>query len=893
MIRVAVRSLTFFLLVVAAVEAQVPKPIITSISPSSVLAGSPPLTITVNGRNFRDVFGTIATFPHSEVRWNGEKLSTHFVNETTLTAQVPQPRLSTPGTADVTVVNFQAGPEVISDPFPFYITTGATLRVTPTALAFTAAVGAGRPQAQRLLVTASDGGALPFTVRTSAPWLLSQTLRGATPAAVYVAAAPGTLPAGTLNGTVFLDSSGGTVSVPVSFQLEDRPARFAVSPQVVRLRGRRGTDTATLVLRNEGGGGAQNFTAALANRSPWLRVTPESGQIAVGGPAQISVSANLGALQPGAYQDVVRLSFTGSVLEVPVTLSVFPTGASLRLFPLGSLFEARAGAGTSVSRNVLMRNAGDAALNWSAQILNGRDWLTLGATTGNIPADGSGSLPVSVSAGSLGSGIHHGLIRIASAEAVNSPAYFHAVFNVSPADASPRPVPSPSGLFFTAVTGGPQAAAQAVRVFTSSATPIAFQVSTSTDDGSAWLSASPTTGNTSTQATAEASVSVNSAGLKAGVYTGDVNVSLAGTLRSVNVLFIVQPAPPPAAAAERQAAGCTPTKLVALHTGLVNNFATAAAWPTPLAVRVLDDCGDAAPNSQVVVNFSNGDAPLAMQLTDATSGVFSGTWVPANASALVAVTATASAPNLALASIAINGEVAANKAPILLPNATVHAFAPRPGGPLAPATAMALYGSDFATSTASASPPYPKTLNGVSVIVGGVEAPLYYVSPGQINAQLPAEHSPDREYQILVLSSGALTAPDSIAVNRVSPGTAAYAEGGVIAQNAVTGALITSAAPARPEEYMTIYLTGLGATNPAVPSGAPAPAAEPLARVVTPVTVTLDGVSLNVLYAGLTPNFAGLYQVNFQIPANARTGNLNLVVRQDGVESITTLPVRQ
>src|ERR1043166_3305638 len=71
-------------------------PTITSINPSSCLAGSPQFTLTVNGTNYDNT---------SAVRWNGSNLTTTFVSSTQLTAIVPATNVATGGTAQVTVKN--------------------------------------------------------------------------------------------------------------------------------------------------------------------------------------------------------------------------------------------------------------------------------------------------------------------------------------------------------------------------------------------------------------------------------------------------------------------------------------------------------------------------------------------------------------------------------------------------------------------------------------------------------------------------------------------------------------------------------------------------------------------------------------------------------------------
>jgi uncharacterized protein (TIGR03437 family) len=91
---------------------------------------------------------------------------------------------------------------------------------------------------------------------------------------------------------------------------------------------------------------------------------------------------------------------------------------------------------------------------------------------------------------------------------------------------------------------------------------------------------------------------------------------------------------------------------------------------------------------------------------------------------------------------------------------------------------------------------------------------------------------------------------------------------------------------------VVIYLTGMGITTPRVASGMQSPV-DPLARAVRAPQVLLDGKPVEVLFAGLTPGLAGLFQINFRVPVDQSPGDLKLTVWQDGVRSNeVTLPVR-
>src|SRR5207248_11772342 len=135
--------------------------------------------------------------------------------------------------------------------------------------------------------------------------------------------------------------------------------------------------------------------------------------------------------------------------------------------------------------------------------------------------------------------------------------------------------------------------------------------------------------------------------LSAGVYTGQITFSLSGTVvRSTNVTLVAQPFTVGIAALKtRDATGCTPAKLAMAQTGLPNSFAAPVGWPSQLAIRLTDDCGDPVANGQVVATFSNGDPALSMKLTDPAAGIYSATWAPGKTSTQMTVTGRASAPN--------------------------------------------------------------------------------------------------------------------------------------------------------------------------------------------------------------------------------------------------------
>jgi len=274
---------------------------------------------------------------------------------------------------------------------------------------------------------------------------------------------------------------------------------------------------------------------------------------------------------------------------------------------------------------------------------------------------------------------------------------------------------------------------------------------------------------------------------------------------------------------------------------------------------------------------------------DQRTAVYTSTWQPGTAIAQTTVTVQATAGNLQPGSTQITGGVAPNVAPVLAKGGTVNAFY-RTSGALAAGTVSEVYGAGLASGTVLAQLPLPAQINNTSVIVGGKTPPLFFVSKGQLDIEFPPELQPGRQYNIIVNANGALTLPDTVTVNVAQPGVGSFLDGAVsrtLAQHS-NGALVKTSNPAKPGEVLVVYLLGMGATNPAVTSGQQAPSAEPLARVVVAPTLTVNGEAAQMFYAGLTPGSIGLYQINFEVPKDAPSGDLDVVVMQNGVAANAT-----
>jgi uncharacterized protein (TIGR03437 family) len=215
--------------------------------------------------------------------------------------------------------------------------------------------------------------------------------------------------------------------------------------------------------------------------------------------------------------------------------------------------------------------------------------------------------------------------------------------------------------------------------------------------------------------------------------------------------------------------------------------------------------------------------------------------------------------------------------------------------PLTGGSLFSIFGSGLASQTASASSvPFSRTLGGVTVhFVNGsttMDAPVSYVQPGtgtssQINAQVPWGLVPPgttATVNMIVDNNGSTSPSTPVTIAPFSPGIFGFnATSGTFAiaytyqdgmfawpRNSVAG-LTTH--PAVPGSLVIVYATGLGAVDQPIADGAASGAV--LTNAVTQPQVMIGGVTAPVLFAGLQPQFPGVFQLNITIPANAPTGD--------------------
>ena len=207
---------------------------------------------------------------------------------------------------------------------------------------------------------------------------------------------------------------------------------------------------------------------------------------------------------------------------------------------------------------------------------------------------------------------------------------------------------------------------------------------------------------------------------------------------------------------------------------------------------------------------------------------------------------------------------------------------------ISPGALASVYGTGFGTATFQADDgrPWPtSTTSFVSVKVNGVAAPLYYVSPGQINFQVPWATPTTGTVSIAVVVNGGSSNIAAVPLGTAAPGLFYdQVSGAAIVQNTPDYSLNSASNPAPAGSTIVAYLTGSGPVAPAAKDGTPAPS-DTLSWATSAYTAKIGSVTATVSFAGLTPGFIGLAQMNIVVPSTLAPGVYPLSVTIDGQTS--------
>ena len=221
---------------------------------------------------------------------------------------------------------------------------------------------------------------------------------------------------------------------------------------------------------------------------------------------------------------------------------------------------------------------------------------------------------------------------------------------------------------------------------------------------------------------------------------------------------------------------------------------------------------------------------------------------------------------------------------------------------VSPGSLVSIYGTNLSGGLAQADTiPLSTTLNSTSVTFNGVQAPLLFVSTGQINAQLPwnvLSSGTTGTVNVVVTRNGQASSPQSLSVGPFSPGifainniaVAINPDGSIAAPEGAIPGITTHPAKVGDPGGLVILCTGLGAVTPTAVNGAAS--LDALRSATTTPTVLIGNKPAQVVFAGLSPQFVGVNQINVAIPAGTPTGSaVSLQLQMGGVTTTSSVTI--
>jgi len=664
---------------------------------------------------------------------------------------------------------------------------------------------------------------------------------------------------GTYTGNVRIDSAyvdNSLLFLPVTLKL-GKPGRIDLSTTSMSFVASPGKNPPpqNLIVKNGGTGIlAPDAGATTIGGPPWLFVvSPENP---ADDPAVFQVTVLSTSLAMGTYTGQIAITSDtafNSPQTVTITLTVKNPTPTIALSPRVLSFQSDQGV-SPVAQTLNITNSDTGDLAWQAQATtaSGSNWLSVSPASGNAPS----TLNVRVSSATLPAGIYDGTITITSytGDVTNSPQTARVTLTVSAV--TPAIGVTASSLSFTTDVGG-NPPAQSFTVSNAGTGGLSWTASVSTATGGNWLAIAPASGASGTSV----QVTVSSAALAVGAYSGTITITSSSPGISNSTVTI-------------------PVSLLVRST--VPTIAV-----TPASLTFSAPPGGAAPPAQTVSLVNAGASVLNWTATVTTAS--GGNWLMVTPLAGAAPsTLTVSIDNSRLGLGRFTGSIllqAIGAADVTIPvefttgtpkidsNGIVNA-AHLAGVGVSPGGLISIFGSNLASAARPAPPiPYlPDELGGTSVKVGTFKARLLYVSPTQINAQVPVELT-DQTTPVKVSVGGLETDAVTMKVLPYDPGLFTFdgVPAGPAAALKADYTAVSSASPAQKGTVIMLFGTGFGPVSPSVGSGQPGKDSLNL-TVQTPAVLFGDRPG-KVLYSGLAPGLVGVYQVNVEVPADAPTGD--------------------
>lgn len=774
------------------------------------------------------------------------------------------------------------------------------LAVRPDSLFFRQ-TGANAPAPQQLAISAGHNGTLAsFTAAASTSsggnWLSVTPTAGNGPGNISVSVNTGGLGAGEYSGAVTITAAGFSNSprkVKVTMELQGQggddhgkpggggpPFSLIVRPSDLEFKAVEGgaAPKGRQLEIISPGGASFNWTATAAVTTPpggkWLKVSPASGS----GKGVLQVDVDPTGLAKGEYKGKITVASGNNKATVDVELELDAArAAKLVINPRAFNFIVNDATQKLGPRTLNVNNAGSGALSWTAKTTitsppNGK-WLSI------TPASGSGKGQITVKADATGlqPGMYAGSITVTAGSDSADAKVFLRVLGPS----KPRTTVTPKSLNFTAVGGTVSPASREIKIG-SATTGLAFTAKATTAKGGNWLSVTPTSGSVPGTVTA----AVNASGLTPGVYTGAVEIQVAGASQDTFTVFVglkVSAAggaeiphlelEPGAVAFTGVKGGANPA---AQNVSLELEDATSLAWAAAVTTAAGGNWLTVTPPSGTATAAGPNKVSVAVSTAALQAGVYTGT---------VVFTPAAS-----------SGAAAVSLHVRLVVTATAGTSSNKDQGPVISAAAfgqvLALMQSPSDGFVTPADFPINVAVYLVDTAGVAVEDATVGLSSSNGEPDLALEELGGGLYAGLFrpLSSGPLTLTGSAQTeaqtsevfavtgdveSAVGTPSLVFQGGGVSAAS-----FAPSPTPLAPGSLMSLFGRGIAGTGGSA-------ARVPLPASLAGVSVTIGGVPAPLVSVTPAPSSIGYDQINLQVPFELAGGaQADVVVNNNGILAV-------
>jgi uncharacterized protein (TIGR03437 family) len=655
------------------------------------------------------------------------------------------------------------------------------------------------------------------------------------------------------------------------------------------------------------GSGTINFTATAQTVSggSWLSLPSPSGSFGNSAPYSLVVDINPSQLAAGVYRGTIVVSGTSisgpiTPVTIPVALTVSASAHVIQITQGALNFRAVTTGSSPLPQSFGIQNVGQGTMNWTAAVVDASGaavpWLALSSSSGSVAANsGISMVGVTITPLRLTPGDYYALVHISS-DADNSPQTVTVLMTVLASSTASFADIETTSLVFTGAAGTVPSS-QVINIAAvgpANGAAMSYTSTAVTLDGAPWYASIPRTNTIQVGSPDRIIVQPDFTLLQPGAYSGSISLLFQdGSTRTIKILSVVTAGS--VTGSFIPAASCSSSKLdVQFSPPLLqgsNSFIAYAGQQNTLAATVVFDCSGAkfaGSNGQVTAYFSDGEPSQSLTYNSSTS-TWSTVWSPTNiAKSPVTVQVTATGFNGATPAAGQSASFVATlaagaTAPLVSAGGVVSAASFQADVPIGVGGLITIFGNQLVTGIAgqAGNVPLPTSVNGTQVLLQNQALPILYASNGQINVQVPYETNVNVPQNLVVQRGSAVSAPFNIQVASVQPAIfLESANGQAIIVNSANNVIAAPGNAVTAGNVIIIYCTGLGPTNPFVETGTAATAP---AYITTPgITATIGGQNATLYYAGLTPGFPGLYQINALVPPGVTGNSVPVVVTLAG-----------